>query len=34
MTIGVDVNSLGYDVMPDRYYVYADGRAKAHWKYL
>lgn len=27
MSIGVDVNSLGYDVMPDRYYVYADGRA-------
>ena len=26
MSIGVDISSLGYDVAPDRYYVYADGR--------
>lgn len=25
MNIGVDINSLGYDVMPDRFYIYADG---------
>lgn len=26
MAIGVDISSLGYSVVPDRYYVYADGR--------
>ncbi len=25
MSIGVDINSLGYNVVPDRFYIYVDG---------
>ena len=25
MAIGVDIQSLGYDIARDRYYIYADG---------
>ena len=27
MAIGVDIQSLGYDIARDRYYIYADGKA-------